>query len=80
MAKNVQVPSTVVREYLNAAGITEGHGSRGRISLTNRVAFVAANPKVARQAAAAAGLALSSKKGRLSKSDAEAVALTLIGG
>lgn len=68
-----------VREFLASAEVTTGHGSRGRISLDNRVAFVVAQPKRARQHAAALGLALSSKKGKLSTKDAQAVALTIGG-
>lgn len=68
-----------VRAYLATAGVTEGHGTRGRISLTARVAFVQAQPKRARQHAAALGLSLGSKRGKLSAQDAEAVAATIGG-
>lgn len=75
-----KVPASEVKQALAQAGITDGYGSRGRVSLAARVTFVTLNPKRAREVAALAGLALGSKKGRLSTSDAEKVAATLIGG
>lgn len=68
-----------VRAYLTAQGATEGYGSRGRISLAQRLAFVQAQPKRAREHAAALGIVLASRKGRLSKADAATVAQTIGG-
>lgn len=76
----VKVPAAEVKAALATAGITDGYGSRGRVSLAARVTYVTLNPKRAREVAALAGLALGSKKGRLSTTDAEKVAATLIGG
>ena len=73
------VLASEVRQFLNTAGVTEGHGSRGRIALGARVQFVVANPKRAREHAAAVGITLGSKKGRLSTTDAEKVAATIGG-